>query len=339
MVPPRWLVGWTLAMVLLGYPAPGWAAPQFVLVQVAGDTDTRGDEAALAQELTLAMDDLAVTEQPSPRPDFQALGVAEQVEALRATVMEPDILAAGWLDTTGDTASRTLVLVFASEGRAVVQLVEAPADESGLASLALAAREVLTSALPLGAFALDQPAEEQAPQPEPPRPRRWALELDGTVGLGVAHVVLPAPALGGALGGQLRIVDELWVGLGVAMTGAAVAETETSILTVGPQLRLAWLPGGERFGIGPAVWFQVAFVQVFGGGPSSDLRSETVTRPTIAPGVGGRLSLAPRLELMPALKAVIGPQLTVAKGRDQDIPDPAEPALDLELDVGVQLRF
>lgn len=309
-------------------------APRFVLVGVASDETACDQERVLAQELALVIDDLGIARAEPPRPDFGALPVAEQVEALRGTVMDPEVIAAGWLDAA-DADRWRMVLVFAGEGRAVVQLVEAAPGVEGLPGLALAAREVLAAALPLEpAPAVSEPAAGEVPQVVPPRQRRFALEVGGHLGWGVAHEILPSPAAGGALGAQVRIVDELWIALVVAIAGASEPATDTSALTIGPRLHLAWLPGGERVGVGPTLAFQVAYVRAFGGGPESDLRDDSATRPSFEPGVAARLRLAPRVELAPSLRARIGPQLPLTKGR---LEVGEEPALDLVLDVGLRI--
>ncbi len=326
-----------LALLLSVGAGTAAATPRFVLVEVAADEASEDRERALADELALVVDDVRVERRAPPRDDFGALGISEQVEALRATVMDPEILAAGWLDAEGPAAWQ-MVLVFAGEGRAVVQLVEAPAGEAGLPGLALAAREVLASALPLDGGPV-APAAEREPDEVPPPEPRFALSVGGAVGWGVARSVLPSPSAGGVVGGQLRLVDELWLVLAVAAVGASEPSTDTSALTVGPRLQLHWQPGSERVGFGPLVAVGLAVTRSFGGGPQSDLRDDEATRVILEPGVGARVRLAPRLELTPSFLALIGPELPLTKGRLVDDSEPPAAAVDLALEVALRVRL
>ncbi|TNE84282.1 MAG: hypothetical protein EP330_30220, partial [Deltaproteobacteria bacterium] len=111
-------------------------------------------EQAVHSELALGLDEIGLRD-AAPPDGFAAMPVAEQVDALRPLLADDEVRAAAWLDPNPGDGLR-LHLVFATETRAVVRLVEA----GDAAELALAVRELLAEPPPA-------PPPPPAPEPAP----------------------------------------------------------------------------------------------------------------------------------------------------------------------------
>lgn len=247
----------------------GTAEAAEVVLFVASDPQDAVEQ-AVQQELTLGLDDLGVRA-VTLASGFAGAPLAHQLDLLAEPLSGDDVFAAAWLDPARDPLRLQLAFAGAS-GRTVVRIVEEPAGPGAAETLALAAREVLASAR-LPDVAPPPPAVQQptpapppaAPDPrpplvEPPRAPRGAIGVD--VGLAAATPLAAGPrtrvVLGG--GGELFLPRGFLLGLHAAFR---LARGGDSLLStgLGGGLRLAWLGGGDAFGIGPFVGFGAAWLR------------------------------------------------------------------------------
>jgi len=189
-----------------------------------------------------------------------------QLASLRPLLQEPEVLATAWVDPR-DPAVVRLVVVFASEGRGVVHVVEEPAGPGAEQAVALATRELL-SAVVLVAEPGPEPEPESEPEPRPesveaarspvepqvassPPRGRWArLGASGglspggsgapawgclTAGYGLGPTQLSGLELGVSL---RRGQDATWASTGASLFLAGTVRFALGPLLVAPDLRV-----------------------------------------------------------------------------------------------------
>jgi len=136
------------------------------------------------QELALSLE--AVQLRPAP-DDFATAPMATQLEAVRPMLDGADKQAVVWLG--GDATKLWVSVAFVDEERAVIRMIDLPRDPDPLPRLALAVRELVTTAYAAEPSPAVPAAPTPPPQPPAPTPPWWA---------GVsAGAVVPASSLAG----------------------------------------------------------------------------------------------------------------------------------------------
>lgn len=279
--------------LLLAGATQAWAAPKLIVALVAEEDPARSIEASVQEELSLALDEVALEVRALTAPGFGRMPLAEQLPLIEPWTQEDEVLAVTWLDPLSGETLR-LHVVFASEGRAVLRVVEADAEDGGAPALALALREVLALVVASREAANDE--AEAVPEPEPQSPARWDLHVLG--GLGLRGQSAEGPPLLGSLeaGVTVGVVGRLSLGVEGLLLFTRPSEAPVSLTSAGGGLRLHWLPGSDRVGGGPVLSVLLLGTRLTlqdGDQPSvqhADLR--------IAPGAALRIEPLPELGIV-----------------------------------------
>ncbi len=279
-----------LAGLVLGLGS-ALASPAVLILEAADNEESRLRESAFVTELFLAVDDVPIRRAAVEPPDLFGRPVASQLEALRPLLEDEGILAVGWLDPATEDPLR-VQLVFASEGRAVLRLVEEPAGPGAASSLALAVRELVVAAL-LPPSGLQSSAATAEPEPRAetvssvPTQYPWALSLQAALAVGLARPSGPDPRPGLLVSVHRRLVGRLGLSVGFSLRGARGESSST--LGLGGRLALSWLPGNEIVGIGPTGAVEVDWLRFSAEGSDGEERSASQAQIRLAPGLGFRL--------------------------------------------------
>lgn len=167
------------------------------------------EQAALAeqvrfhQELALTLD--AVKLQPAPEA-FANAPMATQLEAVRPMLASEERQAVVWLG--GDSTKLWVSVAFVDKDRAVIRMIDLPRDPDPLPRLALAVRELVTTAY------TTEPSPEVPTAPPPPPPQPSAVWWTGASG---GTIVPLSPLAGGPRGEVAAAVHR---DLEVAVLGA-----------------------------------------------------------------------------------------------------------------------
>ncbi len=218
---------------------------------------------------------------------LRALGATAQLDAVRPLLAEPEVLAAAWVDPS-DPAVVRLVVVFATEGRGVVRVVEEPAGPGAEQAVALALRELVAAA--------QVPEPEPDPEPAPiapvdpvpevqgtlPRPKHVAVRLGGELGVGDV-----GPGAWGTL--ALRGGLQHGPGFGLTVEGALRHGGGDPVRVSGGGLALeaALSTGGERVSAHGGLRLGAVALRVVDGVTQDD----PVWLPELTAGLAGGLRL------------------------------------------------
>ena len=280
-----------LAFVCVSGATQAWASPTLIFAQVAEEDDTQSTEASVQQELSLALDEVILEVRALEAPGFGRMPLAEQLPLLDPWTREDDVLAVTWLDPLSSGMLR-LHVVFASEGRAVLRVVEADPSAGGAPALALALREVLDLVLASREAAATKP--EPPPESAPVRPGPVGdLHLLGGVGVPKPGAEGP-PVLGSLQAGvTLRLVGRLSMGVEGLLLLSRGPSSSLHLTSVGGGLRVHWLPGNERVGAGPV--FSVLLLGTRLDLQDGDELSVEHFDVRVSPGIALRLEPLPQL--------------------------------------------
>jgi len=231
-----------------------WAAGIVLLDQ--GDTT---EEDRFASELTLSVDGVQV--RPGPE-GFSQAPLSVQLDAVRPILAEADMAAVAWLDTTDAVVLRVSV-AFVEADRAIVRLLDMERGAGAEAHLALATRELISSA-----YQDDQPMTVPDPPPDPPvvaepvvEPPAWWATVSGGV------VWPPASHSGGVRGNISLALSRLQDGQGAGILLGVQRGVEQTRMGVGPRyqwdpfqvgVRADWTKTTWTRQVQPRIWAGVA---------------------------------------------------------------------------------
>ncbi len=288
-----------MGLLALAVAGSADASRTLLLLSVAGTDDDRAFEQRLALELELAVDGIVLRSAPAGLATFADESLARQMEILEPLMADEVVLAAVWLDR-GEPASPRLNLLFVNQGRAVLRMVEVDGGEGAEARLALAAREVLATALipespPPPPITTEEPVADE-PVPIAPPVAMWAVGLHGGITGSFSGRTGPDPRAGALVRLERRLAGRLWIGLGgVFRVGMrALFSGEPNELIAGGHLGLSWLPGGDVVGGGPTLAVEVVRHRVVVPGPVA----AAFTQLRISPGAAARLRLSAGADLV-----------------------------------------
>jgi len=239
-------------------------ADEVVVLQLAEDTGGQASEQRFVEELALALDEVAVTPRPVDNPGFARAPLTAQVERVRPWLGSGKADAVAWLDQLG-AGQLGLAVVFVTDDRAVVRLVQAEVGPDAEADLALAAREILWSALGDVDPAAGTAAPVAAEEPVATVGRRQVLGARLSLQGALSPVGAVGPTARMGLEGAMDVFIQERLGVGLAVSGWTTPLTELSGLEVrasqvGPALRLqlwSW-PVAPFVQVGvPVVWVQI----------------------------------------------------------------------------------
>ncbi len=239
-----------------------------LVLELAGAPEAQASEQRFVEELSLALDELSVAPRPLDAPGFVRAPLTAQVARVRPLLGDGRSVAVAWLDQLGPS-QLGLAVVFVTDDRAVVRLVQAEVTGPGEAEaeLALAAREILWSALgpPPAELAVAPPAPSAEPAPvvASTDPRLLGARVTAVGEVALLGAEGPGPRFGLEAALDLFVQDRLGVGLGVAGATSALGEvegTEVRVSRITPALRaqLWTLPLAPFAQVGvPFTWLQV----------------------------------------------------------------------------------
>ena len=278
---------------------PADAARTLLMLSVAGTDDDRAFEQRLALELGLAMEGIDLRSASTGVAAFADESVTRQMEILAPLMAGEDVLAAAWLDRGEPTLPR-LHLLFVNQGRAVLRMVEVEGGDGAEARLALAAREVLATALipesPPPVAVSAEAAVDPEVAPSTPAIAAWAMGFHGGFVGSLAGRTGADPRAGGVVRLERRLAGQLWIGLGgvIRVGTSGLFSDDADELVAGGQLGLSWLPGGDVVGAGPILTAEVVRHRVVVPGPVA----AAFTQLRISPGAAARLRLSTDADLM-----------------------------------------
>ncbi len=211
-----------------------------VLMHAVGAEDS-GRERSFVTELRMSLDDTIVIERRVKDPDFASRPVDDQVAELRPLLEKHRAAAAIWLAKSPPDLL-VLHVVVVSNGRALVRLVEAPAEGTSETGLAAAARELVEASY------LFNVVESKWSSLVSFRSLGGLLGYDG-----------PSLWMGGDIGLERSLAAGLSVRFGISVFGGPIGSSndlDVSGWALAPGLGALYLWDFGRFSLGPVLGFR-----------------------------------------------------------------------------------
>ncbi len=221
--------------------APLGDSNRVVFLKISTDRENDIREREFVSELRMTLDGPIVVERRIRESGFAHLSVNEQMSHVRPMLESNSAVAAIWL-TKSKSGHTVLHVVVVSQGRVLVRLVEAPADEVSETGLAAAARELLEASYLF----------------ETPGPK-WSFLVDARSLGGLVGDKGPGLWLGGSVGLERELVAGLsvrfWTGAFGGPLGSA-KDLDAAGWALAPGVGALYLWNLGHVSLGPVVGFR-----------------------------------------------------------------------------------